>query len=104
MTPAERSKLGLARDVREDGGAKKKVAIVDKYNYPPGKFVERPGDNIGKARGRDVCGFCGRVCCSSMHYLICSLMDFGELEPNLWVCLVYLCEILNFVFRTIRRL
>ena len=96
MTPAEREKLGLARDIREDGGAKKKVAVVDKYNHPPGKFVERPGDNVGKARGPNVCGFCAGVCSSAMRYLISSLVDFGELEPKLKVCLVYVCGILNF--------
>ena len=87
MTPAERATLGLARDIREDGGAKKKVAVVDKYSHPPGKFVERPGDNIGKARGASVCEFCRGVCCSPMRYLICSLVDMGELKPDLKVCL-----------------
>ena len=78
---------------REGGAIKKKVAVVDKYNHPPGKFVERPGDNVGKARGPSVCGFCGGVCCLALFYLICSLVDFGELEPNLKVCLVCFCEI-----------
>ena len=95
MTPAERAKLGLARDVREDGGAKKKVAVVDKYKHSPGKFVDRPGNHVGRARGRSVCGFCAGVCCSAMRDLICSLVDFGELEPKLKVCLVYVCDVLN---------
>ena len=64
------------RDLEREGGAiKKKVAVVDKYSHPPGKFVERPGDNIGKARGASVCEFCRecvvrRCVTSSVHWWI----------------------------------
>ena len=76
------------RDLEREGGAiKKKVAVVDKYNHPLGKFVERPGDNIGKARGPSVCEYCQGVCCLAMRHLICSLVDMGELKPDLKVCL-----------------
>ena len=91
MTPAERAKLGCVRDIRdlerEGGVIKKKVAVVDKYNHPPGKFDENPRDNIGSARGRDVCEHCRGVCCSAMRHLVYSLVDMGELKPDLKVCL-----------------
>ena len=86
------------------GGARKKVAVDDKYNHPSGKFVERVGDDVGKERGPSVCGFCGGVCCSAMRYLINVLVDFGEVEPKLKVCLVYTSDILNLLLRTIRML
>ena len=78
------------RDIGEEGGAKKKVAVVDKYNHPPGKFEEKPSDRIGTARGLEVCEYCRGVCCSAMRHLICRLVKMGELRPNLKVCLVVL--------------
>ena len=65
---------------REGGAIKKKVAVVDKYNHPPGKFEEKPRDRIGTARGLEVCEYCRGVCCSAMCHLICTLVEMGELN------------------------
>ena len=84
--------LGCVRDIRylerKGGAIKKKVAVVDKYNHPRGKFEEKPHDRIGKDMGADVCDRCLGTCCAAMHHLIRSLVYIGELKPNLKVGVV----------------
>ena len=106
--------LGCARDIRDlerEGGAiKKKVAVVDKYNHPPGKFEEKATNKIGRELGVDVCDCCLGTCCAAMRYLIRSLVDIGELKPNMKVgggyfySLIYVvklhCHILHTVTMT----
>ena len=85
-TLAERAMEGCARDIRDlvrDGGAIKKKG--DKYNHPLGKFEEKATDKIGRELGADVCDRCLGTCCAAMHYLIRSLVDIGELKPNMKV-------------------
>ena len=85
-TLAERAMEGCARDIRDlvrDGGAIKKKG--DKYNHPPGKFEEKATNKIGIELGADVCDRCLGTCCAAMRYLIRSLVDIGELRPNVKV-------------------
>ena len=85
-TLAERAMEGCARDIRDlvrDGGAIKKKG--DKYNHPPGKFEEKATDKIGRELGADVFDHCLGTCCVAMCHLIHSLVDIGELKPNMKV-------------------
>ena len=84
--------VGDVRDLVRSGGAiKKNMVGVDKYNHPPGKFEEKPHHRIGKERGADVCDHCLGTCCAAMCYLICSLVDIGELKPDLKVGFYVVC-------------
>ena len=112
MTPAEKANLGLVQDIREEYGGTKKVAVVsggarrkvadDKNsNQPSVKSVERVGDDVGRARGSNICNFCLGVCCSAMRHLINVLVEIGEVKPNQKVCLVHINEVLNLLLRII---
>ena len=77
------------------GAVKKKVVGVDKYNHPPAKFEEKPHQRIGKERGTDVCEHCYGTCCAATRHLIRSLVDIGELRPDVKTGGSYYCSIVN---------
>ena len=103
----------MVQDIREEyggtkkvavvsGGARRKVAADKNSNQPSVKYVERVGDDVGRARGSNVCNFGLGVCCSAMRHLINVVVEFGEVKPNKKVCLMCASGILNLLLRIIR--
>ena len=106
--PSDRSVVmdgsGVGEVPAVSGGGRREVAADNNSNQPSNRSVGRLGENVGRARGSNVCTFCLGVCCSLMRDLINMLVEFGEVKPNQKVCLVFINEVLNLMFRAIRTL
>ena len=54
--------------------------------------MEKAHEMIGKERGKDVCERCFGTCCATTRHLIHSLIDIGELKPDVKVGgSIYVC-------------
>ena len=90
--PSDRSASRGGGSVRGEssasGDGEGEISADDNFNYPLNR-LGRLCENVGKARGPDVCTYCLDVFCGSMRDLIHVLIDFGEAEPSQKVCLVF---------------
>ena len=52
---------------------------------PEGKYIEKAYHKIANDRGKHVCDVCCGTCCAATRHLIHSLLDIGDLRPDLKV-------------------